>query len=293
MEITSFPLDDRIRGGLFSNEMLIMRDIGRHPNIIYFKRTIDLPYGKYALMPLMQGSLTDLMQSGGKPLETIKEIAKQLVAALYKIHHLHIIHCDLKPANILVESISPLHIRLGDFGLAYQESGLSLNRRNWGSPSHMPLEKVYNLRSGNYMSDDIWALGITLSELVSSRENEKKKLGEILSKKVGEEVFDQLELEKKKAVIRQLSQYTKGVGTMPGDVDRILQQKLRETVGLEDFNAYYNVLTSTHRFYDDMALRSDNDKLKNDFVDFLKQCLDFNSNTRAIVDNLRRHPFLK
>lgn len=51
-------------------------------------------------------------------LKRIKKIAYQLCVALKFIHNLKLIHCDIKPENILIKSFSKCEIKLIDFGLS-------------------------------------------------------------------------------------------------------------------------------------------------------------------------------
>lgn len=46
----------------------------------------------------------------------LKRIMKQVLEALQYIHSLHLIHCDIKPENIVIKSFSRCEVKLIDFG---------------------------------------------------------------------------------------------------------------------------------------------------------------------------------
>lgn len=50
--------------------------------------------------------------------ETVKVIARQLLSALKYLHEMGITHRDVKPDNILIQKLNPLHVKLTDFGLS-------------------------------------------------------------------------------------------------------------------------------------------------------------------------------
>ena len=55
------------------------------------------------------------------PLAVIALVWHQILNALVHLHQLKIMHCDVKPKNILVEA-NTMHIRLFDLGLAREGS---------------------------------------------------------------------------------------------------------------------------------------------------------------------------
>jgi serine/threonine protein kinase len=58
-------------------------------------------------------------ESGLEPYYTIprlKKIIKQVLEALQFIHSLDLIHCDIKPENIVIKSYSRCEVKLIDFG---------------------------------------------------------------------------------------------------------------------------------------------------------------------------------
>ncbi len=58
-------------------------------------------------------------EQGGLPLARALALLKQVVAALLHLHSLGILHRDLRAANVLVDSLDPLQIRVADFGVSH------------------------------------------------------------------------------------------------------------------------------------------------------------------------------
>jgi serine/threonine protein kinase len=94
----------------------------------------------------------------------------KILDGLHYLHQSHVVHCDLKAANILTTKTG--NVKLSDFGV-------SLNLRNLrqienerkdvvaGTPNWMAPE-VIELKGASYASD-IWSLGCTVVELLTGR----------------------------------------------------------------------------------------------------------------------------
>ncbi|KAL2182704.1 Pkinase-domain-containing protein [Thermothelomyces heterothallicus CBS 203.75] len=102
------------------NEMRIMRKI-KHPNIVEYIEHLD--WDDRLLIIIMEfvggGDLGRLIAENGPLSESAtKTMARQLLDALGYLHDMNITHRDVKPDNILVDSLDPFVVKLTDFGLS-------------------------------------------------------------------------------------------------------------------------------------------------------------------------------
>lgn len=138
----------------------------KHPNIVLLK---DVVYHKENLNLIFQYSEMDLKKLIKKvkgPLEKsrVKSLMKQLMEGLAYCHSKRIMHRDLKPHNLLVDSNDRL--QLADFGLArtftlpireYTHEVITLWYR---SPEILLGQKIYSTPS------DIWSAGCIFAEML-------------------------------------------------------------------------------------------------------------------------------
>ncbi|KAL0936491.1 meiosis-specific serine threonine-protein kinase mek1 [Colletotrichum truncatum] len=102
------------------NEMKIMKKV-QHPNVVRYIEHFD--WDNRLLIIIMEyvgnGDLGKLISNRG-PLQepSVQQMAAQLLSALAYLHENHITHRDVKPDNILIQSLSPFDVKLTDFGLS-------------------------------------------------------------------------------------------------------------------------------------------------------------------------------
>lgn len=147
----------------------------RHPNLIAFCAFILTP--SYALVHM---DYHPSLISVSIPESRAKVYARQLLSAIGHLHAHGITHNDLKPSNILVaaEDGRPIVI---DFGFATSWDLTSpdrfLSTLSWGTVEYLSPERARGQLHDERLSD-IWALGVTLYELVVGRtpfeENEEE-----------------------------------------------------------------------------------------------------------------------
>jgi Nif-specific regulatory protein len=98
----------------------------------------------------------------GHSWRALYDVILQIASGLHHIHHLGIIHLDLKPSNILVDEHGKAKIM--DFGVAV-ESRQVLDRQIRGSLHYMPPEVLKQDRVDSRA--DLYSLGMTLYETVT------------------------------------------------------------------------------------------------------------------------------
>ena len=98
----------------------------------------------------------------GQNWDALFDVTLQIASALHHIHHLGIIHLDLKPSNILVGEDGKAKVM--DFGLAI-ESRQVLDRQIRGTLQYMAPEVLRQDRVDSRA--DLYALGMTLYECVT------------------------------------------------------------------------------------------------------------------------------
>ena len=101
------------------------------------------------------------------PVEAARLCVK-LADALHAAHKAGVIHRDLKPGNILLDTDDQPHIT--DFGLARREAGdvtMTLDGMVLGTPAYMSPEQA---RGEGHRADrrsDVYSLGVILYELLT------------------------------------------------------------------------------------------------------------------------------
>lgn len=153
------------RGGL--DWSLLSREVEKLA-ILYTSRNIvgllevgwdsDPPY--YVMEYLERGSLAGLLTDGPLPVREAIRIAKGILQALVHAHGSGILHCDLKPANVLLDA--DLEPRLCDFGqsrLSYEQAP-ALGTLFYMAPEQADLKAVPDARW------DVYALGAVLYHLI-------------------------------------------------------------------------------------------------------------------------------
>jgi hypothetical protein len=97
------------------------------------------------------------------------EIAAQVLEGLAHAHGLGIVHRDVKPSNVLVQTGSPTSARLLDFGLAQFDEADTLTAVGDvpGTLAYIPPERLH----GDVAStrSDVWAVGVMLWEALAGR----------------------------------------------------------------------------------------------------------------------------
>ena len=210
----SLALQDRLT--LFASlcdEALLMASLRHHPNLIALQHTnvagedfmlfVDLVEDSMELEKAYQKGVLWESMEGGKMGWTTPPIARisgtlallwhQLLSALHYMHSKHIMHCDVKPENIMLNPNS-LRLFLFDMGLARKgrlnsdgilEVDCTGCTKAYGSPEVLDLFKKFEQLDGaipaeakkklhhehpiSPSSHDLWAAALTIFEGVGTK----------------------------------------------------------------------------------------------------------------------------
>jgi len=142
----------------------------RHPNIVTCYALEHTRTGRYLVMDYCEGGTLRNLMMDGRYL-TVRYGIKLVIDILMGLEHAHargIVHCDIKPENILLSLRADGWVaKISDFGIARLNQEYSRQHAgNTGSPAYMAPERFY----GQYSpTTDLYSVGILLFELVAGR----------------------------------------------------------------------------------------------------------------------------
>lgn len=114
------------------------------------------------------GNLTTLIKDNGRlPFSSCQFYFANLVAAVEYIHSMGLVHCDLKPDNIIIGADG--YLMLGDFGIGSFDD----ENRDWnlvGTTPYTPPECLKGIMLAKVATSiDWWSLGCILYEMACGR----------------------------------------------------------------------------------------------------------------------------
>ena len=193
-------------------------------------------------------------------IKQIKLISTQILTALLYCHSKGIVHCDIKPENIVFQSDNNLLCKLIDFGSSCfigHERFEYVQSRFYRAP-----EVILGCRYGT--SADIWGLGCVITELITGHSlfpgQTEIEMLEMFIEVIGQPPLDLIENSKKKKEFFNLD------GTL----------KL-ELINNKKINNSFEGLTKI------------NDNL---LLDFLKKCFEWKPLNRINAEEALKHPWI-
>ncbi len=147
-----------------------------HPNILRVYDFTDYGRWPHLVVELVDGPPLDRLIRDRRTLATedaLPLICQAAEALSYAYATLGVVHCDIKPENILLSR--DLQVKLADFGLAKSRLAPADNDRLLGdsrvagSPSYIAPEQVQGGRAACDHRSDIYSLGATLYHAVTGR----------------------------------------------------------------------------------------------------------------------------
>jgi hypothetical protein len=141
----------------------------RHPGLIAIYDVVVEESRPWLIMEYVAArSLEDVFVDDG-PISPrrVAQIGVQLLAALRAAHDAGIVHRDVKPSNVLLETSG--RVVLTDFGIATYEGATTLTQTGtfMGSPAYVAPEVARGELASS--ASDLWSLGATLYAAVEGR----------------------------------------------------------------------------------------------------------------------------
>lgn len=141
-----------------------------HPNIVTVHDFGADENGVYIVMELINGTdlKTKIKEKGSFTEQEGIPLILQACAGLGYAHRAGIVHCDVKPHNMLVTRDNRLKIT--DFGIARALSTIDPKEKSeivWGSPQYISPEQAAG--SAPSPASDVYSLGIVIYEMLCGR----------------------------------------------------------------------------------------------------------------------------
>ncbi len=142
-----------------------------HPGLVSIrgagKTTDDIPY---LVMEYLDGrTIADIINDGVMPIEDVIGLGAQIAAALAALHEARIVHCDVKPENLLVLTARAWgtlpQVKVIDFGVSRPlDEPTPDDASIAGTPAYMAPEQW---KGRPQLASDVYALGCVLYELLT------------------------------------------------------------------------------------------------------------------------------
>ncbi|MGO4256201.1 serine/threonine-protein kinase, partial [Marmoricola sp. RAF53] len=142
----------------------------RHPHVVALLDAGLQDEVPHLVMDLVEGSTLSAVLAGG-PLtaDRARRIGREIAGALAYAHAAGVVHRDVKPSNILLDTAD--HAYLTDFGIARLVEAVEHHTRTdelVGSPAYLAPEQVDG-SAGVTPATDVYSLGLVLLESLTGR----------------------------------------------------------------------------------------------------------------------------
>jgi serine/threonine protein kinase len=168
MKVLHVDVDDDAAGfKSFQREARALQKL-THPNIVPFYGLFQTPDFVFLLERFVDGpNLSEIIRKrkGPLPIDDVLIFMNAVCAALGFAHANNLVHCDVKPGNVMIDSNGQVY--LTDFGIVRHAESATTTFGMAGTPSYMAPEQVRGEPVGP--ATDVYALGIMLFEMLTGQ----------------------------------------------------------------------------------------------------------------------------
>jgi eukaryotic-like serine/threonine-protein kinase len=151
---------------VFLNEAALVGKLF-HPHILTIYDAVSDENLSYIVMEFVDGKTLEHYCDVANllPVSKVVEVIFKCSLALGFAQRHGVIHCDIKPANILIKEDTD--IKLSDFGAAMYEEAQHTQLKGIGSPAYMSPEQVQE-KEVSYQTD-IYSLGVVMYQMLTGK----------------------------------------------------------------------------------------------------------------------------
>jgi serine/threonine protein kinase len=153
--------ESKVDTSQLKREVKVLSKVGHHPNVVSLREVLHSRSKVHLVSQLcVSDTLEHMMQQPEKHLDglTANRFFVQLVAGLQHLHGAGIVHCNIKPESVLLDSHNTLMI--GNFSSASTEMRVSAALPRFCTPYSAP--EVFKSERYNGQRSDIWSAGVVL-----------------------------------------------------------------------------------------------------------------------------------
>jgi serine/threonine-protein kinase len=141
-----------------------------HPNIVTVHDFGEDAGRYYMVMEFVEGQNLKTLIRNGAPfsVDRMLDFAVQVSAGVGYAHRAGLVHCDIKPQNVLVTPEGK--VKVTDFGIARALVTIKPNEQNdivWGSPQYFSPEQAAG--ESPTPASDVYSIGIMMYEMLTGR----------------------------------------------------------------------------------------------------------------------------
>lgn len=144
-----------------------------HSNIVTVHDIGQDEHRHYIVMEYVEGqTLKQIIRDQNKlgqpmPINRALDLTIQICNGIGYAHRAHLVHCDVKPQNVLVTRDD--RVKVADFGIAraISEASQQMEKQVWGTPQYFSPEQAAGYPATP--ASDVYSIGIILFELLSGR----------------------------------------------------------------------------------------------------------------------------